>query len=478
MIKQKELRCSGFATCGECMQHKASCGGTNACADVKVPLKRPYVGVRLTSDGFDCALPVSFDSHSVCSFGCLYCFAPNLVQNRGKTKNPIGQTSLNLIEGILSGRKGKIYDLYRKALKYDKKVNGYPCPIQLGALTDPMDNIERNQGWFLKFVELCKKYNQPVRISTKGNLFLEDEYINAVADRPELFWVMFSITTIDDDILKLIDRRAPPASERIECMRRLNAVGVKTGLRFRPIIPGISDSTKKHPEAWKELINKCADAGAKNISYEVAFLPLKSMTPKIRERWKEIERIAGKPLIDIYGKFGKKQACSRASYKWTEEIMHAIHKEAKKRGMHIGVSDPAWKQLTECGCCCGIPEDDPVFGNWQRESATNRLMEARDGKIKELSSKDIIPEWAKDTSINFIINPGVGPLVKYKRKHKTWAENLKELWNDLEKERNPLHYFQGALVPTRVDKDGEVYFEYKGLKREHKKSKDWNIKDD
>lgn len=461
------MRFERLPVCSECSKYKATCGDGTACSAVRTKL-RNYNGVRPTADGFDCALPLAIDSHTVCSFGCLYCFTPNLAQGRGKTLKAVGQTSLNFIEGIFSGKKGKAFDEFRRILKYDKRnAGGFPCPVQCGALSDPFDNIERNQGWTLKFIELCKKYNQPVRFSTKGNLFLVDEYLEAMKEKPHLFWVAFSINSADDEVIKKIDKRAPPTSERIECMRRLSEAGIKTSLRFRPIIPGISDSTKNHPEAWKDLIDMAADAGAIAISAECAFLP-GAMTNDLKKRWQIIEKISGKPLIAIYKSFGKNQSCLRPSYKWTEEIMFKIADHARKRGLYVGISSPDWKQLNDFGCCCGIPPTDPVFGNWQRENATNALVRARDGEITEITSKDIIPEWAYDYSLSKIINLGVGPTTLYDKKHKTWAQKLEETWNTLEMERSPLNYFQGALIPTEI-KEGEVVYKYAGLKKANKK---------
>jgi len=459
--------------CTECVQHSGSCGGVNACHEIRAPL-RPFDGIRLTADGFDCALPLTFDSHSVCSFGCLYCFAPNLITHRAASQAPIGQTSLQKIEQIFAGTGGKSAALYRKALKYDNLKNGYPCPVQVGGLCDPLDNIERNQGWFLKFVELAKKYNQPVRISTKGNLFLEQEYLDAIADRPELFWITYSIISIDDDIIKQVDKRAPVASDRLQSMQNLTDIGVKTGLRFRPMIPGISDATKNYPNAYADLINAAADAGATSLSYEVAFLP-GAMTPDLHARWEEIEHIADKPLMKIYESFGKKQSCNRPSHAWTEEIMHAVYRVGKSRGLQIGVSDPVWKQLNECGCCCGITEDDPVFGNWQTESATNQLLIAkRDGKF--LRASDIVPAWAREAKADLMTNPGTGPLVQFKRRHEMWSDKLEELWENPAKERSPLQYFQGALMPVKRDAEGNLVYKYVGLKRVHpKKTPYWTV---
>jgi hypothetical protein len=312
---------------------------------------------------------------------------------------------------------------------------------------------------------LAIKYNQPVRISTKGTIFQIPEYLAAVAKAPHLFWVAFSIITPDDDLLEKIDRQAPNATERLKTMSLLSGVGVKTALRFRPIFPRISDATPRYPHAYRALIEKSAEAGACAVSYEVGFVP-GMMDTNVRWRWTRFAKIAGVPWAELYDQFGPRQACMRPPVVWTENIMHAIRDEAHRNGLVVGVSDPVWKQLSDSGCCCGIMPDDPVFGNWERESATNQLLLARDeGKI--LGPEDIIPSWAYDVDSGQIYNPGTGPLVAYKRRHEMWADKLRQVWNNTKGERGPLTYFQGALLPVRVDGDGDVYYKYVGLQRKH-----------
>lgn len=456
-----------FNPCKECMSTSASCASGTACDPIKQKL-RDYSGIRCTSDGFDCALPVAIDSHTVCSYGCLYCFSDNLVQHRVQVDKPVGQTNLKRIEALFSGNPTNEYDkLFAKALKYDRRnENGYPCPIQLGAITDPLDNIERNQGWFLKFAKLAIKYGQPVRIGTKGNLFLLNDYLDVLKERPEIFWVSYSIITPDDDILHQIDKRAPSATERLQCIKNLRKIGVKTALRLRPMLPGISDSTKKYPLAYKTLIEMAADAGVEAISYETAFLP-GMPTGDLKHRWEEIEKITDKPLRQIYYGMGKRQACMRPSYTWVENIMHAVKEVAINNDLTVGVSDPMWKQLTDVGCCCGMKPDDPVFGNWERENATNMLLQSKNTGC-EIKLADITPPWSYDAKLQGIISPGVGPPAAWQHRHVMWADKLKSGWNDLAKERSPLHYFQGAIIPIRKDAEGNLVYQYKGLKRMNK----------
>ena len=450
--------------CSEC----GFCGG-KLCESARSTDLRNYGGIRHTADGFDCALPITIDSHSACSFGCLYCFSDNLsghVRAQGMDLG-LGQTSLRTLEGVFSGQsQSKASAAIRKALKYHARNElGFPCAVQLGGITDPGDNIERNQGWFLEFAEIVRKYRQPVRISTKGTTFLAPEYLKCFAKSPELFWVAFSIISIDDDLVKRIDVGTPVPSERLKVMKALSALGVKTSLRMRPMFPKVSDSTRKHPHAYRELIERAAEAGACAISYECGFYPSR-IPVESKGKWERFTKLLGVPLKETYAAFGS-QACIRPHHLWTENIMHAVKEVAVKCGLTVGVSDPIWKQLSDSGCCCGIRPDDPVFGNWERENATHALLEAKKhGHVIRL--EDVLPPWADDVLLAGMVATPAGPLGMYKAKHATWGDHMRNTWNDPLSERSPLTYFQGAVRPVKLE-DGSVGYKYVGLERKFPK---------
>jgi len=465
----------GEVVCDECGFCKGKKGFL--CDNARGKL-RSYSGIRLTSDGFDCALPVTIDSHSMCSYACSYCFSEQLAGHVASKEKPIGQMSLKQLENIFSGKGGKMGGIIRKALKYDNRNSGgFPCPVQLGGINDPCDNIERQQGWLLEFMRLAIKYSQPVRISTKGTLLREKDYLKMLSKAPHLFWVAFSINTIDDERAARVDIRAPAPSDRLKTMKVLSEeLGIKTSLRCRPIYPGLTDSTPKHPQAWKELLDRAKEAGAYAISYECGFVPMR-FTKVQQKKWENMEKVLGVPLKRVYKELGKSQVCLRPSYLWVEQIMHAIKERAVENGLQVGVSDPCWKQLSQHGCCCGIPPDDEVFGNWERENATNAVVKARDAKKDKdrvIRLKDIIPEWAYDTLMSSMCNMGAGPKTVFAKRHFTWADKLKEIWNDPGAQRSPLHYFQGALQPEMLDE--ELVYRYIGLKRAYpSKTPFWKI---
>lgn len=436
-------------TCKECN----GCADFKNCLPVKKPLDQSYNGIRFTADGFDCALPVSIDSHTVCSYSCLYCFS-EFLGGHVNNQTAVKQYDLDKFERILSGEaQSRQANAIRVALKRDQKQ---PCAVQLGALCDPFDNIERNQGWALRLPELLRKYNQPCRISTKGTLFLNDEYLDAFAD-PKLFWVAFSIITCDDELCRKIDKFAPAPSERIRAMARLASRGVSTSLRFRPLIPNVSDRTPRYPKAYKTLIEMAGDAGAKAVSMEAIFAP-GQLVKESRKRWDTLNELIGFDLIKFYKNHTPKRgACVRLERPYLEDIFYEAREVAHKYGMTFGVSDPVMKHLNDTGCCCGIRPDDPVFGNWQRENATNAMVVARDeGKL--VSAADGIPPWAHNVSKHDMCLI-TGPQA-YAADSTSWADKLRDTWNDLKTNRGVLLYFQGALRPVDRDANGDIRYRY------------------
>ena len=456
--------------CGSCVKQKW-------CEPSRIDDPRLYNGIRITNDGNDCALPVVLDSHSRCSFECAYCFSENSFGHVAGKKKGLGQTSLPAIERIFNGGGGQMGEVYRKALRYDKRnAQGFPSPIQIGGINDPCDNIERQQGWLLRFLKLAIKYNQPVRLSTKGTVLLEKEYQKVISRAPHLFWFLVSIITPDEKLAAKVERYVPSPKKRIEVIKAMSSLGCHTGLRFRPVVPGMSDCTPSYPKAYKTLIDWAADAGAKSMEYEILYAPMRFFGEQLK-RWNQMEKQIGVPIKEAYKRMGRSQASLRPSAAWSEQIVHAIYEAAKDRGMIVGVSEPSWKGLNDGGCCCGMTKDHPVFGNFEPRNATQALVDARDtGKL--ISLDDVTPEWAKGLKMSTICNiGGAGPKGAYDKRHVTYAEFIKRDWDNSRSTRNPAVYFQGAFQPV-AQPNGETLYQYVEQPRHNRVDTPyWNTED-
>ncbi len=102
-MKDDSYRNKQTNICKECATAGLNCQDRQKCAPVRTGTFRSYNGIRLTADGFDCALPVTIDSHSSCAYECLYCFSDNIIGHSNMSK-ALGRTSLAMLEGIFAGR--------------------------------------------------------------------------------------------------------------------------------------------------------------------------------------------------------------------------------------------------------------------------------------------------------------------------------------------------------------------------------------
>lgn len=460
-------------------ESKVGCKGCGVCTDKS--FCQPWKGalgdygvsaIRYTADGFDCALPISIDTYNTCSYRCMYCFSNYLLRDphRKRTFN-VKAIKLNNLKRFLEY---EIVDrrMDRKILDEVGGENTSQCPVQWGALGDPFDCIERQHGVGLQMMDLFTKYEQPVRISTKGaTLIIDKHYIDKFRASPELYWVAFSLITIDDAVLEKIDKDTPNASQRLKAMKILSDIGVKTSLRLRPILPGITDRTAMYKKAWRDLLRKARDAGAISLSMEFSFVP-GIMPAHVRKMWQEINNICGYDLVRWYKVTSVHGACLRSSRSWKEELTFAIYEEAKELGFNFGISDPHWKELNDFGCCCGIPADDPYFGGWMRKNATEALLKAKKGKL--ISAKDGIPKWAYKIPMQDMVVM-TGAKNAYKRATMLWSDKLRNTWNDLHSARGALNYFEGVLFPVDRDEHDNILYKYEPFKRTYKESPHFRV---
>jgi DNA repair photolyase len=447
----------------------------------KYPEKFPqgYGGVRFSSDAMDCAIPIAIDSHSGCSYNCLYCFSNNLQRafDRNNKLLKVAQENgtlykeypLKSLERFLA-RENK--DAESLAM-YTMMNQG--APVQLGALGDPFDDLELHSGWAKKAIPLFIKYKQPVRISTKGCTVLQKkEYLKLFEKNPEQFWVAWSIISNSDELISKVDVGAPVTSERLKAMKELTTIGVHCSLRFRPFLPGLSDSYEGEPEAWKKLIERAKAAGAEAISFEHIFLSA-VLTPRQKAMYQLMFRAMGSPNFGNWwnSHSNLSETCRRATRSLKYDMTMKVYRTCKELGLRVGISDPHFKELNDTGCCCGMPEEDKWFGKWSRRQMTEVIVQGRknyeNGTPRLFSYEDWKPEWAHMIPLSNMVTAGNWHNFR-RKKYKTFGDKIRDKWNDAKAPRGPFLYFGKALIPIGKDvKTGDLIYEYRPWNPEKEK---------
>lgn len=449
---------------------------------------KSYGGVRFTADAMDCALPISLDSHSGCAFNCIYCFANNL--QRAPDRN-----TATLQRIIKDGSFYSEWDIKKleKFLARDMKdhqsqamygLMDQGSPVQLGALGDPFDDLEAHSGWAKKAIPLFIKYKQPVRVGTKGGKLLQSpEYLDLLAQSPEQFWFAFSMITNSDKLISKIDINAPNTTERLKAMKALTDIGCSASIRFRPFIPGVSDAYKGEPEAWKTLITRSKDAGARAISFEYIFLDAVP-TPRQIEMNKLLYKTIGNPKFgEMWNAMSNQsETCRRANRHFKYEQTKAIRDYVHELDMVFGISDPHFKEWNDTGCCCGMPDSgDKWFSKWSRRQMTEVIVQARKshdrGEDRLFSYDDWAPAWAHQVPVSAMIAMGNWHNSR-KKKDVTFGDHMRLKWNNPKHPRGPYKYFQTVLFPVGTDeRTGDLVFKYREWTPDQNKMNLWEYND-
>src|SRR5207245_739664 len=147
-----------------------------------------------------------------CSFGCTYCYAMFLPQNR-RPKSEWGkwfQAKINAVE---------------LARKQARKVAGQA--VYLSSVTDPYLPAERSLELTRGILEILSTHQPRLLVQTRGPLVARDldllRQFRAVR-------VNMSIPTDSEQVRQAFEPKAPPLAKRWQALADIRAAGVPAGI--------------------------------------------------------------------------------------------------------------------------------------------------------------------------------------------------------------------------------------------------------
>jgi len=149
----------------------------------------------------------------------------------------------------------------RRALR-SARGHGVPAPgetVVIGTATDPYQPAERRFRVTRGVLEALAEWpGLHVVIITKSPLVTRDiDVLARLAERGSAS-VHLTITTIDRELARRLEPRAPTPESRLRALARLRAAGIDAGVNVMPVLPGITDD----PAALEALVARIAEAGA------------------------------------------------------------------------------------------------------------------------------------------------------------------------------------------------------------------------
>ena len=207
----------------------------------------------------------SINPYRGCEHGCIYCFAR-------PTHAWLGLSAGLDFETRLVARP-EAPEVLARELRHRAYT---PRTIAIGTNTDPYQPIEKQHGIMRACLKVLRDFRHPVAIVTKGTLIERDIDILSDMARQGLVWVGISVTTLDAELSRKLEPRAPTPQRRLATIRRLSEAGIETRIMTSPIIPGLTD------HEIEALLKAGRDAGAIAASWVMLRLPLE-VAPLFRD---------------------------------------------------------------------------------------------------------------------------------------------------------------------------------------------------
>jgi DNA repair photolyase len=213
----------------------------------------------------------SINPYVGCAFGCAYCYARyahRYVAERLVMSGPAAETMRDELASlppwlaferrIFVKREAPL--LLRRELRRPSRFAAlHRESVVIGTATDPYQPAERRFRLTRGVLEvLAEQQGLAVTIITKSPLVTRDvDLLIRLAARSRLS-VHVSLITVDRELARRLEPRAPTPEARLRAIARLRSSGIEVGVNVMPVLPGITDA----PPLLDALVRSVAAANA------------------------------------------------------------------------------------------------------------------------------------------------------------------------------------------------------------------------
>ena len=210
-----------------------------------------------TNNSPDIPFNQSINPYKGCEHGCIYCYA--------RPSHAYWDLSPGLDFETRILIKPNAAELLRKTFA----KSSYRCQVvTVGANTDPYQPLERELRTTRQILEVLQEHQHPFSIITKSALILRDIDILADMAADNLCSVAVSITTLDDNLKRVMEPRTGSGGARLRSVERMAGTGIPVTVMAAPMIPMIND------HELEAILDAANSAGASAIGYIFLRLPL------------------------------------------------------------------------------------------------------------------------------------------------------------------------------------------------------------
>lgn len=216
----------------------------------------------------------SINPYVGCALGCAYCYAryahrytAERLADAARLDGGDALATDNLPPWLAFERrimvKREAPALVRRALARKSVFDAlHQERVVIGTATDPYQPAERRFKVTRGILEvLAEQRGIGVTIISKSPLVTRDLDLLIKINEHSRLSVHISLITVDRELARTLEPRAPTPEARLRGIARLRANGIETGVNVMPVLPGITDS----PDMVEELVIAVKGANASYI---------------------------------------------------------------------------------------------------------------------------------------------------------------------------------------------------------------------
>jgi DNA repair photolyase len=208
------------------------------------------------NDSPDIGFESSLNPYRGCEHGCIYCYARPTHEYLGFSAGLDFESKIMVKEDAP--------ELLRKELSSPKWK---PQTIVMSGVTDCYQPVERKLKLTRRCLEVLLDFRNPVAIITKNSLVTRDIDVLSELAKHQCASVCLSITTLDNELRKVMEPRTSPPQARLAAIRKLAAAKIPASVNVAPVIPGLTD------HEMPAILAAAHEAGATSAGFTVVRLP-------------------------------------------------------------------------------------------------------------------------------------------------------------------------------------------------------------
>ncbi|MGH2448941.1 MAG: radical SAM protein [Chloroflexota bacterium] len=237
----------------------------------------------------------SLNPYRGCRHACVYCYAR-------PTHEYLGLNGAEEFQEVIFAKINAPEVVRHELGKQSWRGEG----VVLGTATDPYQQAESRYRITRGILEAFRDFHNPISITTKSPMVLQDLDILADLNLHASVTVNFTITTLDEILWRKLEPTTSKPRKRLAAIRTLNGRGIRAGVFLSPILPGLTDSD----DHLETVIAAARDHNADFVQLGVLrlgagigdyYLPfIERHFPHLRERYRRLYR--GNYADDAYSR--------------------------------------------------------------------------------------------------------------------------------------------------------------------------------